>query len=353
MRYYISGETAIFQNARFVLMELAEAKPGQQIVVIADNNCYANARVLCDVAKKEGIASIIIDVDHYGGQENYSRLPVMEPLRQAIFHSDITFMVTDQMRTDFRRFLGTTDDMDTSLLGHNKRFTFEANGMECWQLDKERIIRDRERSLRVYDWLRKAKEVRVTTARGTDITCQVGEKPDGMYPVMAILPFYAEVAIVPALGTVNGVVYADGASEFAYGQRGFPIRPGIPGHMELYKQPLKLVFKESLLTGYDGDPVQCARLDKLLRDVDPRPDLCDELGLVMCTSIENDRYGWQVDGSHQTHCVHVALGNNRRRKEIIHSTEHVDFDVHDPVIIVDGTVIYENGEFLDGVIFAS
>ena len=109
-------------------------------------------------------------------------------------------------------------------------------------------------------------------------------------------------------------------------------------------------FKDSMLVHYEGDAVQVARLTKLLADVDPKPDLCDEVGLVTCTSNENNMYGWRVCGSHQTHCIHVALGNNRRRKETIHSTEHVDFDIHEPTITVDGVVIFDGHEFLDDVI---
>lgn len=352
MYRYVQKNDRIFENARFVLMELAEAKPGQSIVVIADSDSYMNARALCDVAKDEGIHGIIIDIDHYGGEERYMKMPVMDSLRQAIIHSDIAFMVTDQMKTDFGIFLGNTDDCDTALLGHNKRFTFEANGMAEWRLDKQRIFDDRRRTLALFNWLKKAEEVHISTSRGTDLRCKVGSVPDGMYPVMAIIPFYSEVAIVPALGTVNGVVMADGASEYAYGQRGFPIRPCIPGHDEIYMDPMKLVFKDSILVEYDGPKIQVARLDKLMETVDPRPDLCDEVGLVTSTCVENNQYGWRVCNSHQIHCIHVAIGNNRRRNEIIHSTEHVDFDVHNPVIEVDGTVIYKDGFFNDEAILA-
>ena len=351
MKYFSYKDHKIFTNAEFVLFDLAEAKKGQDIVVIADADSYCNARALCDVAAAHGVRCIIIDIDHYSA-DKYRDLPIIRPLREAILHSDIAFMVTDQMKTDFGRFLGSIDDTDASLLGFNKRFTLEANGMEHWDLDKERILADRKRSVALHQWLSKAKLLRITTKRGTDITCEVGGKPDGMYPVMAIIPFYAEVAIVPSLGSVNGTVIADGASEFAYGQRGFPIRPSIPGYNEIYMDPMKLVFNDSMLVEYDGPAIQKERLDKLLAAVDPKPDICDEVGLVTCTSIENDLYGWRVCNSHQTHCIHVALGNNRRRKEIIHSTEHVDFDVHDPVIEVDGQVIYRDREFFDDIILA-
>ena len=352
MYIYSANNRRIFENARFVLEDIAGMKAGETVVVIADRECYSNARALCDCAKALGAKVMIIDIDMYGGEERYMQLPVMEPLRQAILHADLVFMATDQMRTDFGRFLGNSDECDTALLGHSRRFTFESAGMESWQLDREEVLKNRSRTLKLNEWVQKAKEIRITTARGTDLTCELSKGFDAVYPVMAIIPFYAEVAVIPSLGTVNGVVVADGASEFAYEQRGFPIRPAFRGHQELWMEPMKLEFKDSYLTGYSGDPVQVARLKKLLEDVSPAPDLCDEIGLVTTTSIENDMYGWLVDGSHQTHCVHVAIGNNRRRGEIIHSDEHVDFDIHRPTVSIDGEVIFDGEKFLDDVIDA-
>jgi len=347
MRLY-SDDSRIFKNARFVLEKIAEIKRGDSIVAVVDSGCYQNGRALCDVAKQMGANGIIVDIDMYGGDERYMKLPVMEPLRQAILRSDVTFMLTDQMLTDFGRFLGDRDECDTALLGHNKRFTFESTGMEQWNLNEEEVLNNRKRALNLHEFLKTAKRIHITTKKGTDLVCDIGTKLDAMYPVMAIIPFYSEVAVIPAAGTVNGVVVADGASEFAYGQRGFPIRPAFPGHQELYKEPLKLIFKDSLLVGFEGDSVQMQRLQKLLDTVDPVPDLCDEIGLVTTTSRENDQFGWRIDGSHQTHCVHVAIGNNHtRRGEIIHAPEHVDFDVHDPTIAIDGKVIYSNGIFHD------
>lgn len=351
MQSYVKSNDKMFHNARVTLTEICEVKAGENMVIIADSDCFAYATVMSQVGRELGVNGIIIDIDHWGGEEKYMKMPVMEPLRQAILHSDVSIMLTDQMKTDFGIFLGDSDDCDAALVAGTRRFTFEGTGMEKWDLDIDRIKADRARTLALYEWLKNANEVRITTKRGTDFTCKVGSAPDGMYPVMGIVPFYGEVAIVPSMGSVSGTVIADGASECAYGQRGFPIRPAFAGHQELYMEPMKLVFKDSMLVEYDGPAVQKARLAKLLDDVDPKPDLCDEVGLVTCTSIENDMYGWRVDGSHQTHCIHVALGNNRRRGEIIHSTEHVDFDVHDPIIAVDGVVIYQDRVFNDEVIF--
>jgi len=341
----------VYKNATFILDKIAGAKAGQSIVIIADRESYSEANVMARATKELGAHAFIADVDIYGGDDGYAHAPIMKPLKQAILNADITFIMTPNMKTDAGTFLGSQQDCDTALVGENKRFILEYGGMERWDLDEKAILNNRRRANSLFRWLQKADEVRVTTARGTDITCKVGSTPDGMYPVNGIIPFYSEVAIVPSLGSVNGVAVCDGASERAYGQRGFPIRPNIPGYREIYMEPIRLEFCNSMLVDYSGPACQVARLDALMQNVDPKPDICDELGLVTTTSVENDEYGWKDDGSHHIRCVHVALGNNRRRTEVIHSTEHIDFDIHDPTIYVDGIKICDNGSFFDEIIF--
>lgn len=340
------------RNARFLLFDLAGAKEGDNLVIIADDSSFENARLVAACARDNGLFSFIADVDSFAENE-YRDIRVMEPLRQAILHSDITFMTTPQNRTSFRRYLGSRKEADATLLGHSKRFTVELGGLTEWELNEKEIFLNRSRAEALFSWLKKADEVRVTTAKGTDLTVKAGSAPDGMYPVLGILPFYSEVAIVPSMGSVNGVVVADGATERAYGHAGFPIRPNIPGHRELWREPMRMVYRDSMLVDFSGDPEQVSRLKRLMEEVDPKPDLCDELGLVTTTSPENDRYGWAVDGSHQTHCVHVAIGNNHERGTIIHSSEHIDFDIYEPTVYVDGQVIYQNGRFNDELIFSA
>lgn len=343
---YIRNER-IFEDAEWILRELCHVSAGESLVFLVDDACSAYGDVFCRKALDMGANGILIDLEHFRDGRGFMPVPRMEPLRSAILHADASFLLINQKQTNFGRILGNRDETDQSLLKSSRRYTMEANGMERWNLDRERVLTDRRRTEALYERLKRADQIRVTSARGTDITCKVGGAPDGMYPVMGIMPFYGEVAIVPAMGTVNGVFVADGASEFAEHHRGFPIRPSFPGNSEIWREPLRMVYENSVLVSYSGDPEQTGRLDRLMAKVEPKPDLCDEIGLVTCTSPENDRFGWLVDGSHQTHCVHVAIGNNRRRGEIIHSTEHVDFDMHEPTVYVDGRVIYQNGVFDD------
>ena len=351
MRIFCKGNERIWKNAEFILKDLAGGKSGETLLVIADGNSYTNARALCDCARDFGLRPIIIDIDMYGGRERYLKMPVINPLKAAILNADICFMVTDQMLTDYGMFLGDSDDCDQALLGKSRRYTLEARGMDEWEIDREEILHYRERTEKLLAWLKTAGRLHVTTALGTDFTCEMGGKPDGMYSVLAIIPFYAEVAIVPNMGNVTGKLVVDGASQCAYGQRGFPIRPAIHGYQELYKQPLKISLEKGVVTDYSGDPAQVKRLKTWMESSVPQANIADEVGLVTTTSVENDKYGWYLDGTHQTHTVHVALGNNTRRNEVIHAPEHVDFDMHNPVIELDGNIIYRDGVFNDELIF--
>ena len=340
------------KNSEFILLKLAEAKPGDNIVMLGDTKSYEYSYLFAECARKLGMNICIIDVGIYGGDEKYTKLPIMEPVKQAVLNADITFMVTPQVQTGFDYFIGSKKEADAALAGKGsgKRFILEIDGLDKWQINEAQVMMNRRRAVALYNWLKKADEVHVTTEKGTDLYVKVGSAPDGMYPVMGIIPFYSEVAVVPSFHSVNGVVVADGATERAYNQHGFPIRPNLPGQCELWMEPLRMEYKDSYLVGYSGNPVQVARLDKLMEDVDPKPELCDELGIVTTNSIENGIYGWKEDQSHSIGCVHVAIGNNHQRGEIIHSTEHIDFDINLPTVSVDGQVIIHDGVFEDELI---
>ena len=78
-----------WKNTKFILEKIAEAKKGDNIIMLADSESYANARLFCECAKDLGINSFIADVDIYGGEEGYDNIPIMEPLKQAVLHADI------------------------------------------------------------------------------------------------------------------------------------------------------------------------------------------------------------------------------------------------------------------------
>ena len=350
-RIYQTNTERVRRNGKFIIETLGKGKKGENAVFICDGDCRENALALSDVAYELGLNPIVIDIDTFGRERRFLKMPVMKPLQAAILSCDVAFMLSDQMLTDFGMFLGNSDECDSALLGHSRRFTLEARGLMQWDVDEEKVLRDRERTERLAELLNKGGLLHVTTERGTDFSCEMVKGTDAIYPVMAIIPFYVETAIIPALGAFNGHLVVDGASQCAYAQRGFPIRPGVPGYMETCMEPLEIDIKDGKVTHFAGPEVQMQRLEKWMYTSTPHADLADEIGLVTATSRENDQFGWLIDGTHQTHCVHVALGNNNRRGEVIHAPEHCDFDMHDPRIELEGKILYEKGVFNDALIF--
>jgi hypothetical protein len=353
MLIFNQNTSRIRKNAKFIISVLGAGTPGENVLFICDSDCRDNAFALSDIALESGLHPLVIDIDSFGrGEKRYLGMPLLKPLQAAILSCDLAFMLTDQMLTDFGMFLGNSDECDFSLLGKSRRFTLEARGLKEWELDEKLILHERERTLRLAELLRNGGLLHVSTERGTDFSCDMTTGTEAIYPVMAILPFYVEVAVIPKLGAFNGHLVVDGASQYAYAQRGFPIRPAIPGNQELHTEPLIIDIKDGVVGSFSGPAIQCERLEKWIYSSQPNADLADEIGLVTATSQENDRYGWLIDGTHQTHCVHVALGNNARRGEVIHAPEHCDFDMHNPAISLDGKIIYQDRKFNDQLIFA-
>lgn len=351
MLIYQNQTQRVRHNCKFIIETLGGGKPGENVIFIVDADSRENGYALSDVSMELGLNPMVIDIDSFGRERRYLTMKVLEPLRAAILNADLSFMLTDQMLTDFGMFLGNPDECDTALLGKGRRFTLEARGLMQWEVDDQKILHDRERTVRLTELLKKGGMLHITTERGADFTCEMATGTDAIYPVMAIIPFYVETAVIPKLGAFNGRLVVDGASQCAYAQRGFPVRPGIPGAMEICMEPLVMDLKDSVVQNFSGPKIQCERLEKWMYTSSPNANLADEIGIVTATSPENDKYGWLIDGTHQTHCVHVALGNNTRRNQVIHAPEHCDFDMHDPRITLDGKLLYANRQFNDQLIW--
>ena len=98
--------------------------------------------------------------------------------------------------------------------------------------------------------------------------------------------------------------------------------------------------------GYEGDPDQLHRLRDFIASGDPPANTIDEVGILTTSFIENDIFDWP-DGTHHHDRAHVALGNNERRDVVVHGPRHMDGEINKPTISIDGLVIVEGGVFLD------
>ena len=331
-------------NAEFFITKVIEGKPGETLAIIADESTYSETELLSVCAKKLGLKPFVIDVSVYG----ISRFtPVdytfIEPVKAAIKASDIC--VTTCL--SYSLLLGGKKEMDGILTGAARCFALWARCISEWDFDFDEIIAMRKRTPKLKDLVIKSSVLRITTALGTDLTCKVGaENIAAIYEVLAITPFFAEVAIIPNYGTVNGVAVVDGAVSSGIRRNQF-------GARELGLEPIRITIKDGNVTGYSAAPLHRERLEKFIKGANPIADKVDEVGLVTTTARINDEYQWNIwqDGSHHSRSAHIALGNNTSdRSGTVHASAHADFDMLDPVIELDGKVIYKDGVFDDAYI---
>ncbi len=328
-------------NAEFLITKVYKGKSNETMVIIADESTYSEAEMLCVCAKKLGLRPFIIDVSVYGisrfTQVDYRHI---EPVKAAIDAADICVSTC----LSFSKLLGSTKAKDGILTGEARCFPLWARGIGEWDFDFDKILAMRERTPKLKELVKKSEVLHVTTKKGTDLVCKVGEKNiAAIYEVLAITPFFAEVAIIPNYGTVNGVAIVDGAVSRAIRRNQF-------GERELDLEPIKLVIENGRIKEYSAAPLHRERLEKFMYKADPVADGIDEIGLVTATESINDDYQWNIwsDGTHHSNSMHIALGNNtRERDSIVHAPAHADFDILDPVIELDGKAIYRDGVFDD------
>jgi hypothetical protein len=91
------------------------------------------------------------------------------------------------------------------------------------------------------------------------------------------------------------------------------------------------------------------RLQDFIASGDPPADAIDEVGILTTKFTENDLYYWS-DGTHHHNRVHIAFGNNVLRDTLVHGPKHMDCEVTDPTISIDGLVIVKDGIFQDNIV---
>lgn len=336
------------ENARFLLVDVGQAKAGEKITIICDDYTYPQAVLLSVCSKKLGLLPIIIDVSVYGTEYlTEVERPFLPHVKAALEASDLAFSFSPT----YAWHLGGQKEFDAVHDGKRRFFTILGNGLTEWEFDHEEILAARRRTPVLRRLVSRAKEMRITTELGTDLVCKVGkENFANIYDVLSLVPFYSEVAIVPKYGTVSGKAVIDGASQRSIRPQTYQRRCVDEGTMTMWLEEGRLVRFEA------PNETQRKALEEYINTADPKADQVDEIGLVTVTAPINDQYPWSWwgDGTHHSRSVHIALGNNANDREgMIHASAHCDFDIYNPVIEIDGVIVYDKDHFNDEYLLAN
>ncbi|MFC1558721.1 hypothetical protein ACFL40_05140 [candidate division KSB1 bacterium] len=329
----------LLRNAKIVLEASCRARQGETLLIIADDKILSIAPALGLAALELGLIPAVMDIRHYLSSEPYKNGYVLESLKEAMHSSDIVIEnLADTWvpnRPSYGRLSGDPDMQDKALSGERRWMILQHKGLADWDVSAEDISVVPKRTKWLLNFLKNAEKGHITSAAGTDFTFGLGKGKAFLVPVLGIIPFYGEVAVMPVMSSTSGIFVIDGPTQL-------DVRPS----SELEHEPLKVTVEKGRAVDVSGGKVQLKRMKDYIASGNPPADAIDEVGILTTTLTENDKYYWS-DGTHQHDHVHIALGNNVRRDVVVHGPKHMDGEVCKPTISIDGLVIMKNGIFQD------
>ena len=319
------------KGAKKLVDDCARVQAGENVLIITDTvGPLAIAETLSMVCKERGAEPVIMIM---------SPLPVggndpPPPVAEAMLKAQVIFTVLSQgiFHSPSRVRAGKAGARGISLSQFEEdmfRGAIEADFIEAKKLGE-----------RLGGALRKAKEARITTPAGTDLTLDLkgrgeGEKGVLVFTNIAHQPgefgiMILEVAISPNVGTAQGVIVCDANITF--------FKPGL-----MPKEPIRAIVKDGMITEITGGTEARMLAESLAALGDPMVYNVAELGIGYNPKAKMTGRQSQDKGVYGT--CHIGAGSNITWGGEIKAATHFDFLMYAPKIVLDGVVILENYKF--------
>ncbi len=189
-------------------------------------------------------------------------------------------------------------------------------------------------SIKLQKVLQKGKDVRVTTAKGTDISFSIAGRR--VIPSTGIfknkgeggnLPT-GETYVAPVEGTANGVFIVDGS---------------MAGLGLMKDANIRIEVKDGYAVKISGSEA-AKRLDAMLKTAGKDAYNIAEFGIGTNGSAKLS--GVLLEDEKVLGTIHIALGNNKSMGGSVNVPVHVDGLVKKPTVYLDGKKIMDNGKLL-------
>ena len=313
------------QGARIVVEQWLLAKPETVLHFITDETKIPEAEAFRQAAENCGAVPKITILSSAAVQSG----GCIEEMKQVMSYADAiigatnySFITTNAVRYALRRgarFLSlplSTND-GSSLLEQD---FIRMNPRKAARLGRYMM-----------PFLRFGSEVRITTAAGTDLTLSVRDRNPGMFSGVAAVPGACgsasfELFVPPVETETNGTLVLDGSM----------------GYIGLVTEPLKLTFRDGMLTHIPDTP-SGKRLGEFLESfADPRMYRVAELGIGL-NQLARCRGASYIEDESAYGTFHLGFGRNLALGGNHDAPGHFDIVTHRPTIRVDGKTIMKNG----------
>jgi len=187
----------------------------------------------------------------------------------------------------------------------------------------------RENTEEIARRLTEAKEARITSVHGTDVTMSLeGRKGIPIHPLSAapiiVLPDYGEATIAIVEGTSEGTLVVDSS---------------VQGWHYFLREPLRLKLNKGRIVDIEGNPKEVERLERAITK-DENANNVAELGIGTCHFVPEPILGWDAEFGALGY-VHIGVGRNYDFGGETWSRFHNDLCMTQTKIELDGICILE------------
>ena len=314
----------LMRTANTVIRSCLNVQPGEQVAIVADLGSDFDLfdSLLAAAASAQGEPTLLVMPRRARAGAPASRI-VAEALKgaQAIVAPTSTA-------------LGFTPEFGQALKEHGARGILMTGASKAQmaggaaQADYDEVYRI---TRPVADALNAGKQIKVTTANGSDLTASLEEVKAGCGAARAHNPGdvsafpSGEAWMAPKAGTAEGVLVADGS-----------------GHMlGRLQEPIRVHFEAGRAVSIEGGH-QAAQLRSILEGVENSDNLGE---LSIGTNPAAGSTGDITEDKKQLGTVHFALGNSVVGGTV-KSPVHIDLLVQFPTVEIDGAVVVRDREIL-------
>jgi 2,5-dihydroxypyridine 5,6-dioxygenase len=320
-----------------LVIELTGISSGNSVLILSDKLRWVEGEALAGECLAIGARPLLVDLTHIAAwyYTNLKR-PKMPPHLVAAFNaSDFTLAAADN---EFCHMLGHLDE-NRAAQNQGMRWVSVEDYMCEWETSMEEIELFTARTHRLTEMLSNCEIVHVKTDLGTDLT--VKRKP-GVGAISfvprggkkgEIVPNYAESAMVPMEWTAAGRAIFDGI---------------IIGLGEMRDDPVDCVIEDGRIVEVRGGR-NAARFRQFLDESGENAEAICELG-VATSHMEKRAYEYLGRPAHRAYgawgSTHIGIGNNTAIGGEIRSPIHVDCQIYDTTVVVDGEKVMDKGRYL-------
>lgn len=328
----VSFEAAI-REAKLAIDHCYSVKEGENVAILTDQDHMVESKALAAVAGQVGANVVMLDASAYV-QAGMLMAGIPEPPSHisSLMEKTRVFIIKTEM--DFAHRFAHTEA--ARIVERNRgRIASVEEEMGTWGINYDYLVETKDRTAKLGALTGKADKVRVTSAKGTDVTFSIKNRPALVIvpqrspgDVMSPLPLWGEVAHSIIEDTGSGTVVADGIAN-AVANNGL-------------KEPITYSVKNGRAFDIRGGD-EAKRWKAVI-------DSADENANVLCEFAVGTgrRERWNtVSEKGALGTMHLALGENAGPYPggKNHSKVHLDVTVRFPTIELDGNVIIEKGVF--------